>query len=278
MADDLSPYELERAALIQRNRARLEALGIPLAAATLAPPLPTRPPAPARAPRAPRAAAQPARSSRRLRGGPATRSAGPAASPRRSPLSSPLPPPPPKKWDPAELAEIEAQRAAVLADRLTELDLAGLIDCTRPAGDPSDRTAEARFAVVGAPHKGRARKHYLIVLASDATGRSVTHTCQCMDFKMRRARTGQACKHITLVLTQLGCVDKPVAWPECMRARVLGGTGGCDVVGGGGRAGPARVKREVAGGGGGAPFKLKAEPDAAPARPPRTAKVKAEPD
>jgi hypothetical protein len=257
--DDLSPYELERAALIARNRARLEAMGIPLAAATLAPPVAAPPPRPRPhpPPRRARPPSQPTRASRRLRGGPATRSSGSVPSPPRSPSPSP---PPPKKWDPAELAAIEAERAAALAHRLTELDLAGLIDSTRPADDASDKSAEARFAVVGAPHKGQRRKHYVITLRLDSKGKKATHSCECMDYKCRRAKRGDRCKHITLVLTQLGCVEEATRWPGCVRARVMGGGGEAEGDGGSG-GGRAPAKR-----------KAKAEPGAA-----RAVRVKAEP-
>ena len=247
--EEENPYERERTAIIAANRARLAAMGIVVAAAALAPPPPRpRPAAPAQArpPQKKKRPAAPTRASARLRGGTSTRSSGPVPpSPPRS--RSPSPSPPPRKWDPAELAALAAARAAALESRLAELRLAGLIDATGPGSDP----AEARFAVVGAPHKGqRQRKHYVISLfrttgGGDKQAPVVTHTCECMDFRMRRARTGEACKHIALVLAQLGCggggaADK-ARWPECLRAQVMVGGGGGGLV----------AKQEEGGGSGG---------------------------
>lgn len=51
--------------------------------------------------------------------------------------------------------------------------------------------------------------------------------CQCMDHRIRK----HDCKHIKLILTQLGVVDKPGdAWREVRRAvRGVRGSAGCSV-------------------------------------------------
>ena len=220
-----NPYELQRAAIIAANRARLAEMGI-VVATTLAPaPRPRPPPAPGHPNKKKRKAAVPTRASARQRGGPATRASGPAATtPPWSPSTSP---PPSREWDPAELAALAAHKAVTLEARLSELSLAGLIDAAAPGGDGANPVApaEARFAVVGAPHKGK-RKHYVISLTrAPPDGKqppTTTHACECMDFRMRRSKTGEACKHIALVLNQLGCgVEGMERWPECLQAQVM---------------------------------------------------------
>ena len=101
--DDLTPYERERAAIIEANRARLAEMGLARAASALGVGAvePSKPaPKPKRPPPARKETSRPTRSSKRLRGD--------AAEVKREPTSpeqSPSPPsPPPQKWTDAELS------------------------------------------------------------------------------------------------------------------------------------------------------------------------------
>lgn len=225
--DDLSPYEREREAIINSNRARLAALGLARAASALGvgPAEPSKPPPkPKRAPPSRKEPERPTRASKRLRGDAADVKREPT-SPERSPSPSP---PPAQKWTDAELRQFQAEKEAVRVARqdarLEELDMAGLIsfgpgaagDCGKDV--PPPRVA-ARFAVVGAPHKGKKRKHYIVALAADPYSCS----CECMDWRFRhKSADNYACKHVRLILTQLACVDAPAEWESALETRVMG--------------------------------------------------------
>lgn len=226
MLEDLTPYERERAAVIAANRARLASLGLADAARALGvAPAPARPkPRPKRPP-----PSRPTRASKRLRGerAPGDEGGVKSGSPPRSRSPSRSPPP---KWTDAELKELaasrEAARVAAMDARLGELSAAGLIDVTHNSGGGAGGDAPAtaaQFAVVGAPHKGKKRKHYVVTL----TARPYGCACECLDWRFRHKSTDHyACKHVRLIHTALGCAGAPEGWEAALEASVVRGGGG----------------------------------------------------
>ena len=51
------------------------------------------------------------------------------------------------------------------------------------------------------------------------------HSCECMDWRFRRHH----CKHICLVLSQLGILDQPTQWREVGRCRAGGSAPVCTI-------------------------------------------------
>lgn len=240
--EELNDYERARAALIARNRERMAAMGLLDAAAavfgTKAQALKaTRPtstsstslsssmekktqPRPRPRPRLHKGE-QPTRVSKRLRGENAPGFSDDVKTEEEDGEEKPRPPSPPR-WTEAELSDLRAdearRRRAAMDERLAELDIAGLIDYS---------PGIAHFAIIGAPHKGqKGRKHYKVTFSNrgggggggeggggkkeKATPPTTTKTetaCECVDFRIRRKRSGGHCKHIRLVLTQLGIDD-----------------------------------------------------------------------
>ncbi|EIE27523.1 hypothetical protein COCSUDRAFT_64271 [Coccomyxa subellipsoidea C-169] len=226
-AEGLSFYERQRLELIERNRQRMIAFGIPaavLALENLAPAAKPKPPRRKKAHKEPRA---PTRQSSRLRGEEAHGTASELAlfvvndeCPRCSKVLTKGhkqhlehctgKPPRPAKYDESddedvaedeeELAEVEvskeAERIQRLDDKLKSLQMNGLIELTDKA---------AKFVVLGST-----KKHYTVTLSDDR------HACQCVDSRIRK----HECKHIRLVLTQLDIADNPSKWHEAVEAKV----------------------------------------------------------
>ena len=203
--EDLNDYELARARLIARNRERMVAMGLLGAASSLmaatkqeASEKPRPRPRPRPQPRAPQA---PTRASKRLRGDKAgalsTGSFGKEEEEEEERKEER--PSPPPRWTEEELKEIRRDQELKMSERLADLELSGLIDA---------EPGTAHFAIVGAQHKGQKRKHYRVTLEKKDPGSSKTKStsaaCECVDFRIRRKKYGGHCKHIKLVLAQLG--------------------------------------------------------------------------
>ncbi|KAL4425739.1 hypothetical protein ABPG75_009755 [Micractinium tetrahymenae] len=92
--------------------------------------------------------------------------------------------------------EERRDRHKVLLARMAQLHLDGLIEMTHE---------NAKFVVLGS--KGN---HYTITLKDDK------HTCGCLDYRFRRHN----CKHILLVLSQLGIEDRPQEWRSAVGAKM----------------------------------------------------------
>lgn len=255
-----SNYEAQRLEIIARNRARLQQLGLTdaadkLASTTAKPKKAAKP----KAPRKPKPPAVPTRHSRRQGGeAPAEldegqrqlaamyvdgvcpkcgkafekgikqhfdKCTGVPSRPRRNPdagLKDII-----RVDDEEEAADDDEQQltklpqvdAAKLQGKLKELELSGLIDFS------SDK---AEFVVLGSTGS-----KYVVTLAD------TRHTCKCMDFRIRQ----RPCKHIRLVLQQLGIAGSPANWHQAvdrqLDAAAQGGNGG------GGDAGGAAALADV---------------------------------
>ncbi|KAL4445856.1 hypothetical protein ABPG77_009055 [Micractinium sp. CCAP 211/92] len=92
--------------------------------------------------------------------------------------------------------EERQDRHKVLLARMSQLHLDGLIEMTQE---------NAKFVVLGS--KGN---HYTITLKDDK------HTCACLDYHFRRHN----CKHIMLVLSQLGIEEQPQEWRSAVNAKM----------------------------------------------------------
>ena len=234
MEEELNDYELARARLIARNRERMRTMGLlgaanslTAAAATAARPAKAAAAAKPRPPR-PRPAPQaPTRTSKRLRGENAPRAStgkvGEEEEEEREPSASP-----PPRWTEEELREIRCGQELSMSERLSDLELSGLIDAA---------PGVAHFAIVGAQHKGQKRKHYKVTLEGGGRGggeggggkgsakEASSAACECIDFKIRRKRYGGHCKHIKLVLAQLGLGEAATSdgWEEALERVVMAG-------------------------------------------------------
>ena len=207
--EELNDYELARARLIARNRERMVAMGLLGAAnsltakqeaskSTAAAKKPR--PRPRKSHRAPQA---PTRVSKRLRGEKTDGGSGVKEEEEEEEERQPTPSPP--RWTEEQLLELRRDEELRMSERLSDLELSGLIDAS---------PGVAHFAIVGAHHKGQKRKHYKVTLenlknstasASTSTSSNTsTASCECPDYRIRRKRYGGHCKHIKLVLVQLG--------------------------------------------------------------------------
>ncbi|KAK9801344.1 hypothetical protein WJX73_007385 [Symbiochloris irregularis] len=224
MTSQLNEYEQQRERTIERNRARLLALGIPGLVNAVTEDVQKNSAPKKKAAKRKRDTSQPSRQSRRLHGEDAPEQDELAlfkingdcpfcgkvlqqghkahlercidsGRPRLDALreqanveEDPL--------DAEELRQIEltkeAERIKRQDEKLHELELSGLVDFSEE---------HAEFMVQGS--KG---KHYKVALQDEK------QTCQCMDYRLRR----HACKHIRLVLTQLGIVDAASEWHEAV--------------------------------------------------------------
>lgn len=91
----------------------------------------------------------------------------------------------------------EAERLKRQDDKLQDLNLDGLIDFDKD---------HARFVVLGST-----KNYYKVELRTDK------QSCECMDHRLRR----HACKHISLVLTQLGIVNEPATWHKAVKDKLV---------------------------------------------------------
>lgn len=235
--EELNEYELARARLIARNRERMAAMGLlgaansltakqeasEAAAATKKKPRPR--PRPRSSPRAPQA---PTRASKRLRGEKATEEGDVKEEEEedddgeKARRQQPTPPP---RWTEEQLRELRRDAELRMQERLSDLELSGLIDAS---------PGVAHFAIVGAHHKGQKRKHYRVTLennlkstTSPSSTSSSSSSCECIDFKIRRKKYGGHCKHIKLVLAQLGLGSESGTsdgWEEALERVVMAKT------------------------------------------------------
>lgn len=218
--EDLNDYELARARLIARNRERMAAMGLLGAFSSLtaakkqeAPAETKRKPRPRPQPRAPQA---PTRSSKRLRGDKtgvlSTGTFEKEEEEKEGEEESPSPPRP--RWTEEELQEIRRDQELKMSERLSDLELSGLIDA---------EPGIAHFAILGAHHKGQKRKHYKVTLENSKL--KTSSACECVDFKIRRKKYGGHCKHIKLVLEQLRLVggegETSDGWEEALERVVM---------------------------------------------------------
>ncbi|GBF98448.1 hypothetical protein Rsub_11093 [Raphidocelis subcapitata] len=241
--DYLTPLELQRAQLIARNRERLIALGLPEAVSGLRSVLPQKP---ARKPRPPHAKApapsEPTRRSSRVEEKEAQAQAHAEARaaaaegrlpagveegteladfiqkgecPRCGAESSDYdlqqhhlaacrgPPEPPTE-------EQLRKKAKTEVERMKELELGGLVDYVIDGEGPGAR-ARATFIVVGS--RGN---HYAIKLDSEPPEDGKKRSCECPDHRIRK----RDCKHIKLVMQQLGVGGALDSWPEALSQQV----------------------------------------------------------
>ncbi|EFN57723.1 expressed protein [Chlorella variabilis] len=106
----------------------------------------------------------------------------------------------PRPYDAAleELSQEERKDAhARLLARMKHLHLDGLTELS---------ATEAKFAVLGSTGN-----HYTVTLKDGDK-----HSCGCLDFRFRR----HFCKHICLVLTGLGRLDRPTEWRDAVEERM----------------------------------------------------------
>jgi len=225
--EELNDYELARARLIARNRERMVAMGLLGAASSLAAAAKqgasaaaAKKPRPRPRPRAaqPRA---PTRASKRLRGektddasttGGAKDGVGGGSQGGEEEEGEEEERQPPPRWTDEELREIRREQEVRMSERLSDLELSGLIDAS---------PGVAHFAIVGAHHKGQKRKHYKVTLENPRPSKA---TCECVDFKIRRKKYGGHCKHIKLVLAQLGIgegAESSDGWEEALERVVM---------------------------------------------------------
>lgn len=243
--EELNEYELARARLIARNRERMAAMGLLGAANSLtakqeaseaeaATKKPRPRPRPRSSPRAPQA---PTRASKRLRGEKTTTAGGGSgeegADVKEEEKEEEEYPPPKPRWTEEQLRELRRDEELRMQERLSDLELSGLIDAS---------PGVAHFAIVGAHHKGQKRKHYRVTLektpkkstlpssssaAASAAASSSSASCECIDFKIRRKKYGGHCKHIKLVLSQLGLGSESATsdgWEEALERVVMAKT------------------------------------------------------
>ena len=220
--EELNAYERARAELIARNRERMRSMGLlgggaAAAAIRQGKAKASKPKQPR--PRPPRATPQaPTRASERLRG---EKTEG---STREEETEREPSPPPPPRWTEEQLRELRRDQELKMSERLSDLELSGLIDAS---------PGVAHFAIVGAHHKGQKRKHYKVTLEGGGGGgngnskskkTSSTSSCECVDFRIRRRKYGGHCKHIKLVLTQLGIQGEGNSdgWEEALERMVMG--------------------------------------------------------
>ena len=236
---DLNEYELARARLIARNRERMAAMGLLGAANALSrPPLAEATPKATastkrkREPRPPRPPPrEPTRASKRLRvkaGGEAASAAGvkkeegesePESEAEEEEGEGEEAPP---RWTEEQLRSLRRDQELKMSGRLRDLELSGLIDAS---------PGIAHFAIVGAHHKGQKRKNYKVTLETAGGGgkgkaAKTSTSCECVDFKIRRKRYGGHCKHIKLVLAQLGLLKEGEqttsdGWEEALQRVVM---------------------------------------------------------
>ena len=226
--EELNEYELARARLIARNRERMVAMGLLGAANSLtakqeasraAAEAATKKPRPR--PRSPRAPRAPTRASKRLRGDQADGGSEGDVKEEEEKVRRPTPPP---RWTEEQLRELRRDEELRMSERLSDLELSGLIDAS---------PGVAHFAIVGAHHKGQKRKHYKVTLESpksalpsSSSSSSSSAACECVDFRIRRKRYGGHCKHIKLVLAQLGLGESETSdgWEEALERVVMAKT------------------------------------------------------
>eukprot|EP00200_Dunaliella_tertiolecta_P017049 CAMPEP_0202413574 /NCGR_PEP_ID=MMETSP1128-20130828/29955_1 /ASSEMBLY_ACC=CAM_ASM_000463 /TAXON_ID=3047 /ORGANISM="Dunaliella tertiolecta, Strain CCMP1320" /LENGTH=337 /DNA_ID=CAMNT_0049019767 /DNA_START=63 /DNA_END=1073 /DNA_ORIENTATION=- len=222
--EELTPYELERQALIARNRQRMFELGIPMAAQEL-----SAISASSKAKAAPKASKpkpkeQPAKRSKRISGEKAPGKSlpedykendedelveeKPKKKVSRKPSASQATYPPRHPTLPShysgvqsiqltseEMKQQEVMRA--VDQRMAAIKLDGLIDWT---------DQKAVFVV-----KGSRGDNYLVSISDNK------NTCQCMDHRIRK----RDCKHIMLIQTQLGLNKYPISWKQAVHDKFM---------------------------------------------------------
>ncbi|KAI7844317.1 hypothetical protein COHA_002115 [Chlorella ohadii] len=239
-AEEMTELEYERAAIIARNRERLLALGIPslvkeLQAQAGAAAAAAKPKKKAKVkvkqeeglPRGRQAAAAEERFERELgqmvvdetcpRCGKAV-SRG-----HRTHLmgcGGERPPRQPRPSDREELAELteEERRDAfkrTLA-RMKKLNLDGLTELNSEVANQTQPSPALSMLFCPCPCcysfavLGSTGNHYSVKLADDK------HTCTCLDYRFRRHH----CKHICLVLSNLGILEAPAGWRTAVNSRM----------------------------------------------------------